>query len=187
MGEPSFTDFSTDALATRFLPWAEAYLQLCVDGWANEVAARYGAEAMADIEWTAWNDQVVPELERMRQEFLPADVTYDDPNQQVPEAERATTRVRYTGLFSPRLDAAQRSKPELVTWLLGSHEYLLQCIEAWATQITVRHSLDDILLEMRRNFGVLRYPVTLLSPLIVRILSNRSPHRKARYAAALRS
>jgi hypothetical protein len=26
--------------------------------------------------------------------------------------------------------------------LLGSHEYLLQCIEAWATQITVRYGLD---------------------------------------------
>jgi len=29
-----------------------------------------------------------------------------------------------------------------VTWLLGAHEYLLQCIEAWATQITVRYGLD---------------------------------------------
>jgi hypothetical protein len=26
--------------------------------------------------------------------------------------------------------------------LLGSHEYLLQCIEAWATQITLRYGLD---------------------------------------------
>ena len=49
-----------------------AYLQLCVDGWATEVAKRYGAETMAEIEWTAWNDQIVPELERMRNEFLPA-------------------------------------------------------------------------------------------------------------------
>ena len=29
-----------------------------------------------------------------------------------------------------------------MTWLLGSHEYLLQCIEGWAAQIVVRYGLD---------------------------------------------
>jgi len=137
-----FTDFSIEALATRFVPWAEEYLLLCVNGWAAEVARRYGAETMAEIEWTAWNDQTSPELERMRGEFLPAWATYRDPNAGVPAAERPTTRVVYTGLFSPRAECAELSKPELVTWFLGSHEYLLQCIEAWATQITVRYGLD---------------------------------------------
>jgi hypothetical protein len=47
------TDFSKEALATRLLPWSERYLQLCVDGWAAEVARRYGAKAMAEIEWAA--------------------------------------------------------------------------------------------------------------------------------------
>ena len=55
-----FTDFSTEALATRFLPWSERYLQLVLDGWAAEVARRYGDDTMADIEWTAWNDQIAP-------------------------------------------------------------------------------------------------------------------------------
>src|SRR3954466_3515652 len=55
-----FTDFSTPALATRILPWSERYMQLCVDGWATEVARRYGAGTMAEIEWTAWNEQVAP-------------------------------------------------------------------------------------------------------------------------------
>ena len=32
----------------------------------------------------------------------------------------------------------------LVTWLLGSHEYLLQCIEGWAAQIVVRYGLDAV-------------------------------------------
>ncbi len=54
------------------------------------------------------------------------------------------TRVTYTGLFTPRPDVADLTKEQLVRWLLGSHEYLLQCIEAWATQITVRYSLDDM-------------------------------------------
>ena len=29
-------------------------------------------------------------------------------------------------------------------WFLGSHEFLLQCIEAWAAQIVVRYSLDEM-------------------------------------------
>jgi hypothetical protein len=136
------TDFSKEALATRFLPWSERYLQLCVDGWAAEVARRYGAETMAEIEWAAWNDQVVPEIERMKGEFLPPGTAYEDPNRHVPGADRPHTRVVYTGLFTPGSGTADLAKEQLVRWLLGSHEYLLQCIEAWATQITVRYGLD---------------------------------------------
>ena len=139
-----FTDFSREALATRFLPWSEAYLQLCVDGWAAEVAKRYGAETMAEIEWQAWNDQVVPEIERMQGEFLPAGTGYTDPNQRVAEADRASTRVVYTGLFTPGPDTGELAKSQLVTWFLGSHEYLLQCIEAWATQVILRYGLDTM-------------------------------------------
>lgn len=139
-----YTDFSADALAHKFIPWSERYMQLCVDGWSAEVAKRYGAEIMAEIEWTAWNDQVAPELERMKAEFLPADTVYTDPNSRVPEEERSRTRVVYTGLFSARPEAAGLPKEQLVTWLLGTHEYLLQCIEAWATQITVRYGLDEM-------------------------------------------
>jgi hypothetical protein len=137
-----FTDFSKEALATKILPWSEKYLLLCVDGWAEEVGSRYGADTAAEIEWTAWNDQVVPELERMRNEFLPAGTAYEDPNQSVPEVARATTRVDYTGLFTPRENMIDLSKEQLVKWFLGSHEYLLQCIEGWAAQIVVRYGLD---------------------------------------------
>ena len=139
-----FTDFSTDALAHKLLPWSEAYLTLCVDGWAAEVARRHGAETMAEIEWAAWNDQVVPEIERMKGEFLPAGAPYDDVNQRVPEGERPTTRVVYTGLFTAGPAMGQLSKTQLITWFLGAHEFLLQCIEAWATQITVRFGLDEM-------------------------------------------
>ena len=140
-----FTDFSKEAIAGKLLPWSEAYLQLCVDAWAAEVSKRYGADTMAEIEWTAWNEQVVPEIERMRNEFLPDAIAYTDPNAAVSELDRATTRVVYTGLFSARPNVtAALTKPELVTWFLGGHEYLLQCIEAWATQITVRYGLDTM-------------------------------------------
>ncbi|MGH8977632.1 MAG: hypothetical protein ACRDV7_06120, partial [Acidimicrobiia bacterium] len=132
-----FTDFSKEALATKFLPWSNQYLQLVVEGWATEVANRYGAETMAEIEWAAWNDQVVPELERMQREFLPAGAIYDDPNRLVRAEDRSGTRVVYTGLFTPGPTTIELSKEQLVTWFLGSHEFLLQCIEAWAAQIVV--------------------------------------------------
>jgi hypothetical protein len=142
--ELRFTDFSTEALATRFLPWSEKYMQLCVDGWAAEVSKRYGDDVMAEIEWAAWSDQVAPELPRMKNEFLPAEIDYEDANQRVPEDKRTRTRVTYTGLFTAPPNAVDLSKEQLVTWLLGSHEYLLQCIEAWATQLTVRYGLDTM-------------------------------------------
>ena len=110
--ELRFTDFSAEALATRLIPWSEAYVLLCVDGWFAEVSRRYGADTAAEIEWAAWNDQMVPELERMRAEFLPPGLDYVDPNQAVPEADRPTTRIDYTGLFSPNpitSDASSRS------------------------------------------------------------------------------
>jgi hypothetical protein len=138
-----FTDFSGNALATKIIPWSEAYTQLCVDGWADEITRRYGADTMAEIEWAAWNELVVPEIDRWRSEFLPDWHVYEDPNQAVPEDARQRTRVVYAGLFTPPPDLAERlSKPDLVRWLLGSHEYLLQCIEAWATQIILRDGLD---------------------------------------------
>jgi hypothetical protein len=137
-----YTDFSREALATRLIPWSDAYLQLCVDGWAAEIASRYSSETMAEIEWTAWRDQILPELERMKNEFLPAGAEYVNPNDKVQDSQRPGTRVVYTGLFSPTPGLADLSKEQLVAWLLGSHEYLLQCIEAWATQITVRYGLD---------------------------------------------
>ncbi len=128
----------------RLIPWSEAYLQLCVDGWAAEVTRRYGADAMAEIEWAAWNDQVVPELERMTDEFLPAGIVYDDPNQRCPRTSAADTRVDLHRSVHPAPEPRRSTKPELVTWFLGSHEYLLQCIEAWATQIIVRYGLDEM-------------------------------------------
>jgi hypothetical protein len=139
-----FTDFSKEALATRFIPFGDDYNVLCLDAWAAEVSKRYGPDAMAEVEWTAWNDQVLPEIERMRSEHLPDWVDYTDPNAVVAIEDRPGTRVVYTGLFSPHERAIELDKPALVRWVLGSHEYLLQCIEAWATQITVRYGLDEM-------------------------------------------
>jgi hypothetical protein len=139
-----FTDFSKAALAERILPWSEAYLLVCIEGWTTEVARRFGEATMREIEWAAWTEQIAPELERMQDEFLPPGTVYDDPNAGVAVEDRPTTPVVYTGLFTPRPDVAELSKEQLVRWFLGSHEYLLQCIEGWAAQIVVRSGLDDM-------------------------------------------
>ena len=100
---------------------------------------------MAEIEWAAWNDQIVARA-RAHEDRVPA--RRHRLRRPEPAGRRGatapTTRVVYTGLFTPRPDAVELSKEQLVTWFLGSHEYLLQCIEAWATQITVRYGLDEM-------------------------------------------
>jgi hypothetical protein len=83
----------------------------------------------------------------MKNEFLPADAVCDDPNRRVADEDRICTRVVYTGLFSSNASTADLSKEQLVTWLPGSHEYLLQCTEAWATQITMRDGLDTMMFD----------------------------------------
>ena len=92
-----YTDFSKDALVTRIIPWSEAYLQLCVDGWADEITRRYDADTMADIEWAAWTDQIAPEIDRWKRAYLPAGHHYEDPNPLVPEDRRRGTRIDYSG------------------------------------------------------------------------------------------
>ena len=120
-------------------------MQLCVDGWADEVAKRYGSETMAEIEWAAWNDQIAPEF-GAHEERVPSGGSRLRRRQSVwsRRKSRASTRVVYSGLFSPRPDMVDYSKEQLVTWFLGSHEYLLQCIEGWAAQIVVRYGLDEM-------------------------------------------
>lgn len=139
-----FSDFSRTALATKLLPYGDDYTQLCVDGWFDEVSRRFGTERAAEIEWSAWNDQIVPEIPRWIEEFLPEGTVFHDVNQEVAEADRPTTRVVYRGLFTPGPGTAELSKEELVRWFLGSHEYLLQCIEAWASQLVVSDGLDEM-------------------------------------------
>ena len=140
-----FTDFSREALATKFLPWSERYLQLCVDGWATEVAKRYGPETMAEIEWTAWNDQIVPELERMKNEFLPAGTVYDDPNRQVARGRTGSARGSSTPACSHRVANASTSPRSNSS--RGSSAVTSTCSSAsraWAAQIVVRYGLDQM-------------------------------------------
>lgn len=133
-----FTDFSTAQLV-RMLEMSAEYLRVCLDAWRGEVARRKGEAEMLVIDQAAWDDTVRPELERMTREFLP-------PSQldSIPGATEQVAPIDYRGPFVPVPADAELTKEELVTKLLGSHEYLLQCIEAWATQITLRDGLDEM-------------------------------------------
>ena len=137
-------DFSVEGLATRILPYADDYTQLCADGWFAELTNRFGVERAAEVEWTAWTELIAPEIPRWVREFLPAGTEHVDPNEAVPVEDRPTTRVTYRGLFTPGPDATRLSKDELVRWVLGSHEYLLQCIEAFASQVVISDGLDEM-------------------------------------------
>ncbi len=52
--------------------------------------------------------------------------------------------IELTGPFAPDPSMVELSKEELVTILLGSHEYMLQCNQGIAMQIVVRHGLNDM-------------------------------------------
>ena len=139
-----FTDFSREALASRFLPWSEAYLL--------SVRRRVGSRGRPALRRRDDGRDRVDRVERPG----PPRARADDGRVPARRARRTTTRTsrsrrrigRTPGSSTPAcsLPAATPSstKEQLVTWLLGSHEYLLQCIEAWATQITVRYGLDEM-------------------------------------------
>ena len=140
-----FTDFSKEALATKFLPWSERVpaalrRRLGRPRWPSGTAPKRWPRSSGPRGTTRSS----PELERMKNEFLPAGTMYDDPNQRVREADRARHARRLHRAVQPELERRRPLQAELVTWFLGSHEYLLQCIEAWAAQIVVRYGLDEM-------------------------------------------
>ncbi len=131
-----FTDFSADALRTKVIPWSEAYLLVCVEGWVKEVGRRFGEEAMREIEWAAWTEQIAAELDRMR----PSSCRRRGPTPIPTPAARSSTPSCSARTSSPD----DLTKAELVRWFLEEPRYLLQCIEGWAAQIVVRHGLDEM-------------------------------------------
>jgi hypothetical protein len=136
-----FTDFSKEALIA-FLAMDLEYTVLCLEYWAREVEQRFGSEQMLEVERDAWNDGIMPHLAVLKAEYYP-----DRPEME-PFWEVRTSdgqRPNYTGIFEPAPEFVELcSKEELVAMVLGSHEYLLQCIESWATQIVVRHGMDEM-------------------------------------------
>jgi len=136
-----FTDFSNEALVS-FLAMNQEYTVLCLQHWAQEIEDRFGRDVMLEVERDAWRDGLVAHLDVLRADYWP-----DRPELahlwQVRSAEDG--RPDYTGIFEPAPELAEQcSKEELVAMVLGSHEYLLQCIESWATQIVLRYGMDEM-------------------------------------------
>ncbi len=130
-----FTDFSNEALVSMYSLSYE-YYALLVDAWAAEVATRFGDDAMHELQLSAWTNGILPHLQRIGEEFGALEGA-----DQLPDLE--TGVVAYNP-FKPDDRLASCDKAQLVQLCLGSHEFLLLVIEAWAAEVVVRYGLDDM-------------------------------------------
>jgi hypothetical protein len=145
-----FTDFSREQLV-RMLEMCDEYRHVWVGAWLDEVERYFGRQERLDIEWIAWRDVLAPALPAMLEEFLPdwmfaERLALTDLGRFVGErpAGEADIDVDYALPFAPVPELVERPKEELVTMLLGSHEYILACNQSVAMQVVIRHSLDEM-------------------------------------------
>jgi hypothetical protein len=144
-----FTDFSREQLV-RMLAMNDEYMHVWVGAWLDGAEARFGRTERLEIEWIAWRDGMVPKLEGMLREHLPAE--YAEARLQAADLGRFVGErpdvedlgIHYTGPFAPDPAMVELSKEELVSILLGSHEYMLQCNQGVSMNIVVRHGFGDM-------------------------------------------
>ena len=140
-----FSDFSNQALV-NMLAMSDEYYRVCVEAWADEAAARYGRELTAEIQQEAWQSIVLPQLRRILDDWT--ELSDADADAAVAEvtgavaARRADGGVVTVNPFRADPRYAEYPKEQLVRLVLGSHEYLLTAIEAWAGDIVMRYGLD---------------------------------------------
>jgi hypothetical protein len=142
-----FSDFSNDALV-NMLEMADEYYRVCIDGWANAISERYGFDDMRQIQSEAWQNQILPQLRGMIDEWMEltddeAGVVVTDTHNDV-TAQIAGGGVVLVNPYKPGPEWSQYSKERLVKLALGSHEYLLLAIESWALAIVLRDGLDEM-------------------------------------------
>ena len=146
-GNLRFSDFSKDALI-NMLAMSDEYYRVCIEGWADSVADRYGRDAMERIQTEAWRDTILPQLRGMIDEWM--ELTDDEAEalitetQKEVEAQVAAGDVVLVNPYKPKPNWAQYSKERLVKLALGSHEFLLAAIESWALVIVMRDGLDEM-------------------------------------------
>jgi hypothetical protein len=144
-----FTDFSREQLV-RMLAMNDEYMHVWVGAWLEEAERRFGRQERLDLEWLAWRDGMVPKLEAMIREYLPA--RFADERVAAAGLDRFVgdrpqgddLGIVYTGPFAPDPSMLELDKEELVRILLGSHEYMLQCNQGVSMQIVVRHGFGDM-------------------------------------------
>ena len=140
-----FSDFSNEALV-NMLAMSDEYYRVCVQAWADEVAKRYGHDLMVEIQSEAWQNIVLPQLRRMLDEWLQlpddeAEAVVADVAHEV-AARGEDGSVVTINPFKADPKYVDYSKERLVQVVLGSHEYLLTAIEAWAGDVVMRYGLD---------------------------------------------
>ena len=142
-----FSDFSKDALI-NLLELSDEYYRVCIEGWADSVAERYGRDDMQRIQAEAWQGTILPQLRGMIDNWM--ELTDDEAEaliaetQEEVEAQLAAGGVVLINPYKPKPDWPQYSKERLVKLALGSHEYLLAAIESWALAIVMRDGLDEM-------------------------------------------
>jgi len=146
-GNLRFSDFSKDALI-NLLELSDEYYRVCIEGWADSVAERYGRDDMQRIQAEAWQGTILPQLRGMIDNWM--ELTDDEAEaliaetQEEVEAQLAAGGVVLINPYKPKPDWPQYSKERLVKLALGSHEYLLAAIESWALAIVMRDGLDEM-------------------------------------------
>jgi hypothetical protein len=144
-----FTDFSRELLV-KMLDMNLEYMRVWVGAWLEEAEKRFGRGERLEIEWLAWRDGMVPKLESMLREYLPA--SYVGARLEAANLGRYTGErpdgnelgIDYSGPFAPDPNMVELPKERLVSMLLGSHEYILQCNQGVSMQIVVRHGFGDM-------------------------------------------
>jgi hypothetical protein len=142
-----FSDFSNNALI-NMLEMSDEYYRVCIEGWADAVAERYGHDDMLNIQSDAWRDMILPQLPVMIGSWM--ELTDDEAEYLIGKTQKHVTaqvaagRAVLINPYKPEPEWAQYSKERLVKLALGSHEYLLAAIESWAFAIVMRDGLDEM-------------------------------------------
>ena len=122
--------------------------RVCIEGWADSVAERYGRDDMQRIQAEAWRDTILPQLGGMIENWM--ELTDDEAEALVTETQKevgaqvARGGVVLVNPYKPKPEWVQYSKERLVKLALGSHEFLLAAIESWALVIVMRDGLDEM-------------------------------------------
>jgi len=144
-----FTDFSKEALL-KMIEMNIDYRRVWVGAWFEEAEGRFGRDERLELEWRAWRDGMVPKLENMLREYLPPE--YADARLEAADLGRFVGErpdvddlgIDYDGPFASDPGMLDLSKEQLVSIILGSHEYILQCNQGFSMQIVVRHGFGDM-------------------------------------------
>ena len=130
-----FSDFSDEALISMYSLSYEYYV-LLVESWSAEVASRYGEDAKDELQLSAWTNGIVPHLDRIAEEY--------EAIEEVDVLPALDHGVVAFNPFKPDPRLSECDKERLVNLCLGSHEFLLLVIEAWAAEVVVRYGLDEM-------------------------------------------